>query len=198
VDGVRYQEQHWTPAWIVALAFLVPFAVCFGGSLAVSAAGSPHALSPVLGAVYGVAFGVLIGGLIWLSHARRTITVDDRALRVGSRAPILLDEIEAARAVEGPELKHIRRGLTSLDGAELGLPASAFSPAIGELAVGGALIAGRHRRAGMVSPPWMPSAALVLTRTGQTRLWLIGSRHADRLVDALGRGSSGLDDRPAE
>jgi hypothetical protein len=37
----------------------------------------------------------------------------------------------------------------------------------------------------MVSPPWMHSAALIATSTGDTRLWLVGSRHGDELVAAL-------------
>jgi hypothetical protein len=195
--AVRYEERHWVPGWVLALSFLVPFAVLFGGTLIANALGAGDALSPALGLVYGLVFGIAGAGFMWLNHARRVIKVTDDTLQIGSRAPIPLAQITGVREVSGDELRQIRGNLSSIDGAEIGLPVAALDPGVAGAAVGGAMIGDRHRRAGMISPPWMHSAALIATSTGETRLWLVGSRHGDELVAALER-SGGLDHRAGQ
>jgi hypothetical protein len=152
-----------------------------------------------VGGLVGAAFGLFFAGFFWLNHARRVIRVTDRALRIGTREPILLEEIEAARSLNGNQVRPLRRELTRREGAELGI-AGVAEPALAELALGGAALAGRYVRAGMIAPPWMPGAALVVTPAGRTRVWLIGSRHADRLAAALNsaRASGRDDDRPGK
>jgi hypothetical protein len=198
-EQVLYEERHWVPWWMLGVAFAVPVALLTGLAALGRSQSDSDALSPLVGALVGAAFGLFFAGFFWANHARRVVRVTDRALHIGSRAPILMEEIEAARSLDGKDIRPLRRELTRREGAELGI-AGLAEPALAELALGGAALGGRDVRAGMIAPPWMPSAALVVTPAGRTRVWLIGSRHADRLAAALNdaRASAGDDDRPGE
>jgi Protein of unknown function (DUF3093) len=196
-EQVLYEERHWVPWWVLAAAFVAPVVLFL--VLALAAGSDSDALSPLAGALVGAAFGLFFAAFFWANHARRVIRVTDRALRIGSREPILLEEIEAAHSLDGHVVRPLRRGLTRREGAEIGIAGIAL-PALAELALGGSAFAGRHVRAGVIAPPWMPGAAVVLTPGGRTRVWLIGSRHADRLTAALNdaRASARDDGRPGE
>jgi hypothetical protein len=198
-EQVLYEERHWVPWWVLALAFGLPVALFAGVAPWVPTRNNSDALSPLVATLIGAGFGLFFAGFFWANHARRVIRVTDRALRIGSREPILLEEIETARALESRGVRSWRRELTRLGGAELGL-AGLLEPGLTDLALGGSMFAGRYVRAGMIAPPWMPSATLVVTPAGRTRIWLLGSRHADRLAAALNdaRASVGHDDRPGE
>jgi hypothetical protein len=146
-EQVLYEERHWVPWWLLALAFAVPFALLAGLSVVVQAGSDSDALSPLVGALVGAGFGLFFAGFFWANHGQRVIRVTDRALRIGSREPILLEEIETARAVDSRELRSLRRELTRREGAELWVAGPA-EPALAELALGGAALVGRHARAG--------------------------------------------------
>jgi hypothetical protein len=167
--------------------------------LTLAARSDSDALSPFVGGLVGAAFGLFFAGFFWANHARRVIRVTDRALRIGGREPILLEEIEAASPLNGNQVQPLRRELTRREGAELGI-AGIAEPALAELALGGAALAGRYVRAGMIAPPWMPGATLVITPAARTRVWLIGSRNADRLAATLNeaRASARGEDRPGQ
>jgi hypothetical protein len=93
-EQVLYEERHWVPWWMLAVAFAVPVALLTGLAALGRSQSDSDALSPLVGALVGAAFGLFFAGFFWANHARRVIRVTDRALRIGSRAPILLEEIE--------------------------------------------------------------------------------------------------------
>jgi hypothetical protein len=183
-----YRERQWIPLWVVLAMFAGMVAFVLAIAVIADLVDPGRSSTSVAGvAAIAVGGGVFFVAIALYSTLFVVITVQDGTLKVRRHGTVQLTSNVEARVVRGDEAKKLRNNMNlALSPGGTLTPFGQLGGAIGGASVGISAIAAARRSRGLVMAIWMREGVLVHAPDNRrTKLWLIGSRHADELAAAI-------------